>query len=64
MQTLNLDSNRIGAAGAASLSAALPGCTALETLHLGSNGIDEEGAASLKSAWLAAGKATGGLKTS
>ena len=61
LQTLELGLNSIGAAGAASLSAALPNCTTLQTLRLGSNDIGAAGAASLKSAWLAAGKATGGL---
>ena len=41
VQHINLDDRCIGAAGAASLSAALPGCSTLQTLHLVGNGIGE-----------------------
>ena len=37
-----MGNNHNGAAGAASLSAALPGCAALQTLILQYNGIGEE----------------------
>ena len=42
--------DRIGGAGAASLSAALPEFTALQTLDLGGNDIGDAGAASLSAA--------------
>ena len=48
--TVNLERNVIGAAGAASLSAALPGCAALQTLDLHFNDIGDSGAASLSAA--------------
>ena len=50
LQHINLSCNSIGDAGAASLSAALPGFAALQTLVLGGNSIGATGAASLSTA--------------
>ena len=56
LRILFLNDNKLGAAGAEALMAALPRCAALQQLHMERCGIDEKIQKALRKAWADNGK--------